>query len=79
MALFRIQKQTNFFTFKDFLFLLQLGNTLVFLLYLVAKHPDVQEKIYEEVSQLAPAGMPITAEHLHNATYLHACISEAHR
>ncbi|XP_050430191.1 ecdysone 20-monooxygenase isoform X3 [Adelges cooleyi] len=56
-----------------------LGNTLVFLLYLVAKHPDVQEKIYDEVTKLAPAGTPITAEHLHNATYLHACISEAHR
>lgn len=58
---------------------LQLGNTLVFLLYLVAKHPDVQEKIYDEVSRLAPAGTPITAEHLRHATYLHACISEAHR
>nr|QQL12330.1 cytochrome P450 CYP314A1 [Aphis craccivora] len=56
-----------------------LGNTLVFLLYLVAKHPDVQEKIYNEVSLLAPAGTSITAEHLHKATYLHACISEAHR
>lgn len=79
MTLFKIQNQVNFFAFTDFFFLLQLGNTLVFLLYLVAKHPDVQEKIYEEVSRLAPAGMPITAEHLHNATYLHACISEAHR
>ncbi|VVC29297.1 Hypothetical protein CINCED_3A009303 [Cinara cedri] len=56
-----------------------LGNTLVFLLYLVAKHPDVQEKIYNEVLRLAPAGTAITAEHLHNATYLHACITEAHR
>ncbi|XP_060833715.1 ecdysone 20-monooxygenase-like isoform X2 [Rhopalosiphum padi] len=56
-----------------------LGNTLVFLLYLVAKHPDVQEKIYNEISLLAPAGTPITAEYLHKATYLHACISEAHR
>lgn len=56
-----------------------LGNTLVFLLYLIAKHPEVQEKIYNEVSRLAPAGTPITAEHLHKATYLNACITEAHR
>ncbi|KAL5235272.1 hypothetical protein ACI65C_002682 [Semiaphis heraclei] len=56
-----------------------LGNTLVFLLYLVAKHPEVQEKLYNEVSELAPAGTSITAEHLHKATYLHACITEAHR
>lgn len=51
----------------------------MFLLYLVAKHPDVQEKIYDEVTRLAPACTPITAEHLQNATYLHACITEAHR
>ncbi|XP_022173117.1 ecdysone 20-monooxygenase-like [Myzus persicae] len=56
-----------------------LGNTLVFLLYLVAKHPEVQEKIHNELTWLAPAGTPITAEHIHKATYLKACITEAHR
>ncbi|KAL4105170.1 hypothetical protein QTP88_020442 [Uroleucon formosanum] len=56
-----------------------LGNTLVFLLYLIAKHPEVQEKLYKEVSQLAPKGTHITNKHLVNATYLKACIIEAHR
>ncbi|CAI6372179.1 unnamed protein product [Macrosiphum euphorbiae] len=31
------------------------GNTLVFLLYLIAKHPEVQEKLNNEISRLAPA------------------------
>ncbi|XP_060858146.1 ecdysone 20-monooxygenase-like [Metopolophium dirhodum] len=55
------------------------GNTLVFLLYLIAKHPEVQEKLYNEISRLAPTGTPITNEHLKKAKYLNACIMEAHR
>ncbi|KAL0275932.1 UNVERIFIED_CONTAM: hypothetical protein PYX00_003643 [Menopon gallinae] len=56
-----------------------LGNTLVFLLYLIAKHKDVQEKLHKEISEIIPRGSAITAESLKRATYLRACITEAFR
>ncbi|CAH0384016.1 unnamed protein product [Bemisia tabaci] len=56
-----------------------LGNTLVFLLYLVAKHPEVQEKIYEELEGLVTDGCPLSTSTLRHATYLKACIAEAFR
>ncbi|XP_069685662.1 ecdysone 20-monooxygenase isoform X1 [Periplaneta americana] len=56
-----------------------LGNTVVFVLYLIAKHPRVQERLYEEMHQLAPGRCPLRAETLRSATYLQACIMEAFR
>lgn len=55
-----------------------LGNTLVFLLYLIGKNPDVQEKLYEEITNLTPIG-DITTLTLNKATYLKACINECFR
>lgn len=56
-----------------------LGNTLVFVLYLIAKHPNVQKRLYEELTIAAPQGSPWTAQNLRNAPYLRACIMEAFR
>uniref|UniRef100_A0AAT9UTK6 Cytochrome P450 314A1 n=1 Tax=Maconellicoccus hirsutus TaxID=177089 RepID=A0AAT9UTK6_MACHI len=56
-----------------------LGNTLVFLLYLIAKHPDVQEKLYKEIEHITPTNEQITMESLRGAVYLRACIMEAFR
>ncbi|XP_046669599.1 ecdysone 20-monooxygenase [Homalodisca vitripennis] len=56
-----------------------LGNTLVFLLYLVAKNPRVQKRLYEEIVELAPLGTAVTSQVLRDANYLRACIMEAHR
>lgn len=55
-----------------------LGNTLVFLLYLIGKNPEVQKKLYEEITSLAPIG-DINALTLSKATYLRACINECFR
>lgn len=55
-----------------------LGNTLVFLLYLIGKNPIVQEKLYEEITNLTPLG-DITAVTLSKAVYLRACINECFR
>ncbi|XP_054271191.1 ecdysone 20-monooxygenase [Macrosteles quadrilineatus] len=56
-----------------------LGNTLVFLFYLVAKNPQVQKRLYEEIISLAPIGTPVTSQVLRDATYLRACIMETFR
>jgi cytochrome P450 len=51
----------------------------VFVLYLIAKNPRVQKRLYEEILQVAPGRCPLTAETLRQATYLQACIMEAFR
>ncbi|KAK6620662.1 hypothetical protein RUM43_010957 [Polyplax serrata] len=55
------------------------GNTLVFLMYLIAKHKNVQQQLHEEVSNLVPRRSSVTPDALKNATYLRACITEAFR
>lgn len=57
----------------------QLGNTLVFLFYLIGRNPDVQAKLYEETYSLAPPGCDLTIEDLRHAKYLRACITESFR
>nr|WIM36150.1 shade [Pyrrhocoris apterus] len=52
------------------------GNTLVFLFYLIAKNKRCQNKLLEEINSL---GKDITEETLSRANYLKACITEAHR
>ncbi|XP_043277913.1 ecdysone 20-monooxygenase isoform X2 [Venturia canescens] len=56
-----------------------LGNTLVFLFYLIGRNSEVQKRLYEETATLAPPGCDIAAEDLRNAKYLRACITEAFR
>ncbi|XP_071868809.1 cytochrome P450 family 24 subfamily A member shade isoform X2 [Bombus fervidus] len=56
-----------------------LGNTLVFLFYLIGRNPDVQAKLYEETYSLAPPGCDLTIEDLRRAKYLRACITESFR
>jgi len=49
-------------------------------LYCLASNPDKQQKLYEEVMQLAPdKNSPITHEVLQRASYLKACIKEGFR
>ncbi|KAL1138641.1 hypothetical protein AAG570_008704 [Ranatra chinensis] len=56
-----------------------LGNTLVFLFYLLAKNPRCQQKLYDEIINLAPFGTPLTSQTLRGAHYLRACMMEAFR
>ena len=71
----------NYFQFKLYhqWSTLQIGNTFVFVLYLIAKHPRVQKRLYEELLQVAPGRCSLTADTLRKATYLQACIMEAFR
>lgn len=57
----------------------QLGNTLVFLFYLIGSDGKAQKRLYEEVANLAPPRCDIAADDLRSAKYLRACITEAFR
>ncbi|XP_048516410.1 ecdysone 20-monooxygenase isoform X2 [Athalia rosae] len=56
-----------------------LGNTLVFLFDLIGRNKEVQRRLHDEVSALAPQGCDLAAEDLRDAKYLRACIFEAFR
>jgi len=50
------------------------------LLYCLASNPNKQDKLYEEIMQIAPdKRAPITYEVLQKASYLKACIKEGFR
>lgn len=68
-----------YFLHVNIYLIFQLGNTLVFLLYLMAKNKQCQEKLYEEIWRLAPNGASLDSATLRNAHYLRACIMEAFR
>lgn len=55
-----------------------LGNTLVFLIYLMAKNKKCQEKLIDEINSLTH-GNDLTVQALGKAQYLKACITEAYR
>ncbi|KAK7102795.1 probable cytochrome P450 CYP44 [Littorina saxatilis] len=53
---------------------------LLFLLYLLASNPTVQDRAYHEVSSVAPHHpAPLTAQSVSNMTYIRACIKESVR
>nr|CAD7585730.1 unnamed protein product [Timema genevievae] len=52
-----------------------LSNSLMFLLYFLAKHPDSQQRLFEEVQNM----YQITGDSLKEAQYLHACVKESYR
>lgn len=51
---------------------------LGFILLELAKHPDVQKTLYEEIISLAPAG-DFTMDHIANMDYLEMVVKEALR
>ncbi|XP_075226530.1 ecdysone 20-monooxygenase-like [Lycorma delicatula] len=56
-----------------------LGNSLVFLLYLIAKNQNSQKRLYEQIILVAPEDSLITSDTLQEAPYLRACVMEAFR
>ncbi|KAI8483292.1 hypothetical protein Bbelb_390330 [Branchiostoma belcheri] len=51
----------------------------MFQLYELARHPDVQETIRREVTEVVPAGEAVTSAHLHKLPYLKAFVKETFR
>ena len=56
-----------------------IGNSLIFLIANVAQHPEVQEKLHQELDQVFPNGSDIEAEKLGQLHYLKACLRESFR
>ena len=58
----------------------QTGFTLAHMTYLLAKNPDKQETLYEELRRELPPGQPVTHEMLErNLKYLRATLREVNR
>ncbi|XP_071958319.1 1,25-dihydroxyvitamin D(3) 24-hydroxylase, mitochondrial-like [Antedon mediterranea] len=55
------------------------SHTLAFNLYTLAKNPEAQEQLYQEVISMADENEPITSDHLQDVPYLKACIKETFR
>ena len=52
---------------------------MVYLLYCLAKYPEKQNKLYEEIQAILPDDKQVTSEVLGRAHYLKACVKEMFR
>ena len=59
--------------------MLQTTNGSLWVLYNLAKNPDVQEKLYKEIKQVLPNNEPITPEILSKLPYVKAVVKETFR
>ncbi|XP_069112977.1 cytochrome P450 10-like [Argopecten irradians] len=55
------------------------ANAITFLLYHLAKYPDIQEKLYHELAPRIPAEGPISPNGFKDTPYLKACLKESFR
>ena len=68
-----------FFSSKFLLLTLQTSNTVVWMLYNLARYPRIQEKLYQEVKSVVGKDDDITIQHLAKIPYLKACLKESMR
>ncbi|PIK42398.1 putative cytochrome P450 10 [Apostichopus japonicus] len=55
------------------------SSTFSFIIYNLAKNPECQEKVYEEISRVLSPDEPVTPEVLQMLPYLKACVKESAR
>lgn len=55
------------------------GNMIGFILYNLAKNPDAQEALYNEIQLHAPPDQPLTSSIIYKMKYLMACMRESYR
>ncbi|XP_078701278.1 putative cytochrome P450 CYP44 [Branchiostoma floridae x Branchiostoma belcheri] len=55
------------------------AHTLVFNLFCLAKNPEAQRKLYEEIMEVVPAGQPVDDRVLNRMHYLRAVMKETFR
>ncbi|PIK34440.1 putative cytochrome P450 10 [Apostichopus japonicus] len=53
------------------------SSTFSFIIYNLAKNPECQEKVYEEISRVVLPDEPVTPEVLQMLPYLKACVKES--
>jgi cytochrome P450 len=60
--------------------LLQTASSVAIALYYLAKNPDKQQKLFEEIQRYVPEkDQPVTLGNLSELKYLKACIKESMR
>ena len=57
----------------------QTAQSLLWLLYNMARFPSVQEKLYQEIESVVGKDEDITTRHLAKLPYLKACLKESWR
>ncbi|XP_050086155.1 cytochrome P450 4d2-like [Anopheles aquasalis] len=55
------------------------SSAITFILYSCAKHPDIQQRVYEEIIAEIPTGKPIDQQCINNLKYLDLVIKESLR
>uniref|UniRef100_I3NBX7 unspecific monooxygenase n=1 Tax=Ictidomys tridecemlineatus TaxID=43179 RepID=I3NBX7_ICTTR len=55
------------------------SNTLSFIMYLLASHPDVQKKLQQEIDETLPNKAPVTYDVLFEMKYLYMVVNETLR
>ena len=58
---------------------LQTSNTAMFLLFELAKHPEIQERLYREIKLMVEEGKHPTWEDIQNMKLVRNCIKETMR
>ena len=58
---------------------LQTSNTAVFLLFELAKHPEIQERLHREIKSVVEEGKHPTWEDIQNMKLVRNCIKETMR
>lgn len=58
---------------------LQTAPALIYNLYCLAKNPEVQEELYQEIQQTLPESGDFNQEILGKLPYLKACVKETFR
>ncbi|ETE57984.1 Cytochrome protein, partial [Ophiophagus hannah] len=71
-----ILAQSIFFIFGGYE---SIGTSLSFVSYCLATHPDVQEKLYQEINDTFPNQTPPTYDALHQMEYLDMVVNETFR
>ena len=57
----------------------QTANALSFVIYNLARNPDKQEALADEISSILRPGVPVTADAIQSMSYLKACVKESYR
>ena len=56
-----------------------IGNSMIFLVAMLAQHPEAQARLHEELDEVFPNKCDITSELLRETPYMKACVQESFR
>lgn len=75
-----MNKKCGFKLFRSFVFFsVQTSTTTLWWLYNLARFPEVQEKLYQDLESVLDNDEEVTPQHLTKLPYLKACLKESMR